>query len=164
MNKMLIKEINILKKKLNLKNEKSLDEFNDKQLKEYIDKKIEEAKKEFKKILEEKIKEKDNEIKEEINQLKEEQEKLLNQIQHKDQINPKIKIPLVEKDKKEIKKNQVINFNKFEDNDNVNLINDFNSIKIENMKVSKVIAINLKINYIKSVAVYKIKRNNENLI
>ena len=161
MNLMLIKEINTLKKKLNLKNEKSLDEFNDKQLKEYIDKKIEEAKKEFNKILEEKIKEKDNEIKEEINQLKEEQEKLLNQIQHKDQINPKIKIPLVEKDKKEIKKNQVINFNKFEDNDNVNLINDFNSIKIENMKVSKVIAINLKINYIKSVAVYKIKRNNE---
>ena len=155
---MLIKEINILKKKLNLKNEKSLDEFNDKQLKEYIDKKIEEAKKEFNKILEEKIKEKDNEIKEEINQLKEEQEKLLNQIQHKDQINPKITIPLVEKDKKEIKKNQVINFNKFEDNDNVNLINDFNSIKIENMKVSKVIAINLKINYIKSVAVYKIKK------
>ena len=161
MNLMFIKEINTLKKKFNSKNEKSLDEFNDKQLKEYIDKKIEEAKKEFNKILEEKIKEKDNEIKEEINQLKEEQEKLLNQIQHKDQINPKIKIPLVEKDKKEIKKNQVINFNKFEDNDNVNLINDFNSIKIENMKVSKVIAINIKINYIKSVAVYKIKRNNE---
>ena len=45
MNLMFIKEINTLRKKLNLKNEKPLDELikeNDNQLKEYIDKKIEE--------------------------------------------------------------------------------------------------------------------------
>ena len=65
MNLMFIKEINILKKKLTLKNEKPLDELikeNDKQLKEYIDKKIEESKNEYQQKFEENIKEKDKEI------------------------------------------------------------------------------------------------------
>ena len=88
MNLMFIKEINILKKKLTLKNEKPLDELikeNDKQLKEYIDKKIEESKNEYQQKFEENIKEKDKEItelKQKINQLKQEQEKKLNEIKN----------------------------------------------------------------------------------
>ena len=63
--------------------------------------------------------------------------------------------------KKEAKKNGVINFNMFDENDNVNLNNDFSNINIENIKISKVIVNNLKIAFMKSVAVYKIIRNNE---
>ena len=63
--------------------------------------------------------------------------------------------------KKEAKKNGVINFNMFDENDNVNLNNDFSNINIENIKISKIIVNNLKITFMKSVAVYKIERNNE---
>ena len=57
--------------------------------------------------------------------------------------------------KKEAKKNGVVNFNMFDENDNVNLNNDFSNINIENIKISKVIVNNLKITFMKSVAVYK---------
>ena len=163
-NLMFMKEINILKKKLNLKNKKPFDELikeNDKQLKEYIDKKIEEYKQENQKKFDEKIKEKEMKIKdlnEKINRLKQEQGKKLNEIQNvferKISEIENILSPIIEKEKR----NEIIAFNKL--NDNVNLINDFTNINVENMK-NKIIVNNLKINWMKSVAVYKIIRNNE---
>ena len=158
----LLKEINLLKNKLNTKNEKSFNELineNNKQLKEYINKKIEESKEEYKKIYEEKIKEKDKEIKELkdiINQLKQEQEKKLNELQNKLSENEKVLKPLLEEyNEKEVQKE----FN--ENNDNVNLINNFNIIDVNKMEEIKIIANNLYLTFIKSVAVYKIKRNDE---
>ena len=89
----LLNEINSLKKKLDSKNEKTNEELlkeNEIKIKEYIDKKINETKQEmiqkYEKILEEKIKEKDNEIKilkDEINKLKTEQEKIMKQLNDK---------------------------------------------------------------------------------
>ena len=90
----LFNEINSLKKKLDSKNEKTnevLLKENEIKIKEYIDKKINETKQEmiqkYELILEEKIKEKDNEIKilkEEINKLKTEQEKIMKQLNDKE--------------------------------------------------------------------------------
>ena len=164
MNLMFIKEINTLKKKFNSKNEKSLDDLikeNDEQLKEYINKKIEETKKEYQQKFEEKINKKEIEIKdlnEKINRLKQEQIKQLNEIKtlYEKKISEfeKILSPIIEKEKR----NEIIAFNKL--NDNVNLINDFTNINVENMK-NKTIVNNLKITFMKSVAVYKIIRNNE---
>ena len=150
MNLMFIKEINSLKKKLNSKNEKS------------FDKQIEETVKEYQKILNDKIIEKDKEIKDlkkEINQLKQEQEKKLNEIkkifERKNFTNENILNPIIVKEKE---KKEIIKYDKV--NDNVNLINDFTNINFENMK-NKTIANNLNIKWLKSVAVYKIIRNNE---
>ena len=151
----IIKEINSLKQKLNTKNEKSIEELikdNNKELKEYINNKIEENNK----IYEEKIKEKDNEIKELkeiINQLKKEQEQKLNELQNKYLEYEKVLKPLLEEYKTQKE------FNEY--NDNVNLINNFNLIDVNKMKNIKTIANNLKITFMKSVAVYKIKRNDE---
>ena len=146
-NLIFIKEINILKKKLKSKNEKSLDELikdNDKQLKEYIDKKIEETKKEY----QQKIKEKEMEIKdlkETINMLSQEQEKKFNEIKNiyerKISEFENILSPIIEKEKE--KRNEIIAFNKL--NDNVNLINDFNKINVENMKNKTIV--NIIFNY-----------------
>ena len=150
MNLMFIKEINALKKKLNSKNEKSFDEL------------IKETKQEYQKILNDKIIEKDKEIKDlkkEINQLKQEQEKKLNEIkkifERKNFTNENILNPIIVKEKE---KKEIIKYDKV--NDNVNLINDFTNINFENMK-NKTIANNLNIKWLKSVAVYKIIRNNE---
>ena len=163
---MFIKEINTLKKKFNSKNEKSLDDLikeNDEQLKEYINKKIEETKKEYQQKFEEKINKKEIEIKdlnEKINRLKQEQIKQLNEIKtlYEKKISEieNILSPIIEKEKE--KRNEIIAFNKL--NDNVNLKKDLNKINVENMK-NKTIVNNLKITFIKSVAVYKIIRNNE---
>jgi len=167
MNLMFMKEINTLKKKLNSKNEKSLDVLiknNNKQLTEYIDKKIEESKKEYQQILEEKIKEKHfeiNDLNKKLNKLNQEQEKKLNEIENVHEIKASEieKISVIKKEKeKEKEKNEIIKFNKL--NDNVNLIIDFNNINVENMK-NKTIVNNLKIKWMKSVAVYKIIKNNE---
>ena len=150
----IIKEINSLKQKLNTKNEKSIEELikdNNKELKEYINNKIEENKK----IYEEKIKEKDNEIKELkeiINQLKKEQEQKLNELQNKYLEYEKVLKPL-------LKEYSLKEFNEY--NDNVNLINNFNLIDANKIQNIKTIANNLKIDSFKSVAVYKIKRNDE---
>ena len=84
----LLNEINYLKKKLDSKNEKTNEELlKENEIKEYIDKKIIETKQEmiqkYEKILEEKIKEKDNEIKilkEEINKLKKKKKKIMKQL------------------------------------------------------------------------------------
>ena len=155
MNILFLKEINSLKQKLNAKNEKSIEELikdNNKELKEYINNKIEENKK----IYEEKIKEKDNEIKELkeiINQLKKEQEQKLNELNNKYLEYEKVLKPLLKEYYKE--------FNEY--NDNVNLINNFNLIDVNKIKNIKTIANNLKITYVKSVAVYKIKRDDEML-
>ena len=131
MNFIFLKEINSLKNKLNLS--------------------------------EEKIKEKDNKIndlKEKMEQLKQEQETKINEIENKYEkkisdienlINPIIE--------KENERNEIIKFNKL--NDNVNLVNDFTEIDVENMRIEKNIANNLNIKWMKSVAVYKIIRNNE---
>ena len=108
-NLMFIKEINILKKKLKSKNEKSFDELikeNDKQLKEYIDKKIEETKQEYQQIMEKKEME-IKDLNEKINQLKQEQEKKLNEIKNTyerkiSEIENKLK-PIIEKKKRELK-------------------------------------------------------------
>ena len=149
-NLMFMKEINILKKKLNLKNKKPFDELikeNDKQLKEYIDKKIEEYKQENQKKFDEKIKEKEMKIKdlnEKINRLKQEQGKKLNEIQNvferKISEIENILSPIIEKEKE---KNEIIAFNKL--NDNVNLINDFTNINVENMKNKTIV--NIIFNY-----------------
>ena len=182
-----LKEINILKKELKSKNEKTIDELikeNNKQLKEYVDKKIEESKQEYIKIFEEKIKEKDNEINKlkEINEkLKKNKEKELDVIQNlpkqkiteKEKISQqnkekipqknKEKIPQLNKEKEKQKQENEIIIKHNELNDNLNLINDFNNINIESMKVTKSIANNLKITFMKSVAVYKIIRSNDML-
>ena len=154
MNILFLKEINSLKQKLNTKNEKSIEELikdNNKELKEYINNKIEENKK----IYEEKIKEKDNEIKELkeiINQLKKEQEQKLNELNNKYLEYEKVLKPL-------LKEYSLKEFNEY--NDNVNLINNFNLIDVNKMKEIKILENNLNITYVKSVAVYKIKRNDE---
>ena len=169
MNIIFVKEINTLKKELKSKNEKTNDELikeNNKQLKEYIDKKIEEFKKEYIKIFEEKMKEKDNEINKlkEINEkLKKNKEKELDIIKNlpkqKIKEKEKEKIPQLNKEKEKQKNEFIIKYNEL--NDNVNLINDFNNINVENMKISKSIDNNLKITFMKSVAVYKIIRNDK---
>ena len=46
-------------------------------------------------------------------------------------------------------------------NDNVNIVNDFNCENISNMKNIKTIPSNYSITYMKSIAVYAIKKNNE---
>ena len=157
MNILFLKEINSLKQKLNAKNEKSIEELikdNNKELKEYINIKIEENNK----IYEEKIKEKDNEIKELkdiINQLKKEQEQKLNELNNKYLEYEKVLKPLLEKYQTQKEFN--------ENNDNVNLINNFNLIDVNKIQNIKTIANNLNISWLKSVAVYKIKRNDEML-
>jgi len=159
MNVIFLKEINTLKKELKSKNEKSIDELikeNNKQLNEYINKKFEE----YEKIFLEKMEEKDNEInklKKIIEKLIPEQEKKLNKVQNDWQIISEEKKSLLEENKK-VEKN---NDNKLDENDNINLIDDFNNINVNNMKVNLNIVNNLNIRWTKSVAVYKIKRNNE---
>ena len=165
MNLMFLKEIDTIKKKLDSTKEKSFDELikeSNKQLKEYIDKIIEETKQKYDEIFGEKIREKDNEIKdlkETINILKQDQEKKLNEMKNvyerKISEMENILNPIIEKEKE---RKEIIEFNKL--NDNVNLINDFTNINIENLK-NKTIANNLEINWVQSVAVYKIIRNNE---
>ena len=95
-----------------------------------------------------------------MEQLKQKQETKINEIENKYEkkisdienlINPIIE--------KENERNEIIKFNKL--NDNVNLINDFTEIDVENMRIEKNIANNLNIKWMKSVAVYKIIRNNE---
>ena len=139
MNLMFLKEIDTIKKKLDSTKEKSFDELikeSNKQLKEYIDKIIEETKQKYDEIFGEKIREKDNEIKdlkETINILKQDQEKKLNEMKNvyerKISEMENILNPIIEKEKE---RKEIIEFNKL--NDNVNLINDFTNINIENMK------------------------------
>ena len=120
-----IKEINFLKKKLKSKNEKTFDELieeNEEKLKEYVDKKIEESKEMLEKLFEEKIKEKDNKIvqlEKQIEKLKQEQKNKLNNIKNDDQNIQKIKNELQEEDKKIIRKKDIINFIKSDDNNNI---------------------------------------------
>ena len=131
-----IKEINFLKKKLKSKNEKTFDELieeNEEKLKEYVDKKIEESKEMLEKLFEEKIKEKDNKIvqlEKQIEKLKQEQKNKLNNIKNDDQNIQKIKNELQEEDKKIIRKKDIINFIKSDDNNNIkkNLENEDNII------------------------------------
>ena len=86
------------------------------------------------------------ELKEKINQLKQEQEKKLNEIKtlYEKKISEfeKILKPIIEKEKERI---EIIAFNKL--NDNVNLINDFNKINVENMKNKTIV--NIIFNYYK---------------
>ena len=152
MNIIFLKEINILKKELKSKKEKSINE--------YINKKFEE----YEKIFIEKMEEKDNEInklKKIIEKLIPDQEKQLNKVQSDWQIISEEKKSLLDDTKKENKKVEKNNYNKLDYNDNVNLINNFNNINVNNMKVNQIIDNNLNIRWTKSVAVYKIKRNNE---
>ena len=152
MNIIFLKEINILKKELKSKKEKSINE--------YINKKFEE----YEKIFIEKMEEKDNEInklKKIIEKLIPDQETQLNKVQSYWQIISEEKKSLLDDTKKENKKVEKNNHNKLDYNDNVNLINNFNNINVNNMKVNQTIDNNLNIRWTKSVAVYKIKRNNE---
>ena len=112
------------------------------------------------------MKEKDNEINKlkEINEkLKKNKEKELDIIKNlpkqKIKEKEKEKIPQLNKEKEKQKNEFIIKYNEL--NDNVNLINDFNNINVENMKISKSIDNNLKITFMKSVAVYKIIRNDK---
>ena len=103
--------------------------------------------KENQSIYEEKIKEKENEIKELkeiINQLKQEKEKKLNENNILE--NKKVLKPLLDE---------------CQFNDNINLINNFNLIDANKMNDIKIIENSLNITSIKSVTVYKIKRNDK---
>ena len=144
----LREEINSLKKKLNSKNEiEELLKIKENNLKEYINLKIEESKNElideYKKTLEYTIKEKDNVtkiLKESMDSIKKElAEKLItperNQVQ-----------------KKEEKTNQIIY-----DQNLLNDLGNFNPLKMQNLGI---IANNLEINFMRSVAVFQILRNN----
>ena len=84
-----------------------------------------------------------------VNEIENKYEKKISDIENL--INPTIE--------KENERNEIIKFNKL--NDNVNLINDFTEIDVENMRIEKNRANNLNIKWMKSVAVYKIIRNNE---
>ena len=147
----ILKEINSLKKKLKSNNEKSKEE-----LKAYVNSKIKETKQEYIKILEDK----DNEIKsikEELIKIKKEQENILKQIQNKDknkynEILGNLK-PMLNEWKTKIYKEMK------ELNDNVNLINNFKSININKMKVINSLSNKINLISIKSVAVYKISKN-----
>ena len=155
----LINEVNILKNKLN--------ENKENKMKEYINNKDNEIKneiiKENKKIIEEKINIIDNKYKEKINEIKKEYEDKIKEFQNKQnqiisEINKNLNLLLNEYNKKiekeKIEKEKEIN------NDNVNLINDFKCYNINTMN-NNIISNNLKIIYMKSVAVYNIIKNNE---
>ena len=159
----LVNEVNSLKKKLSSKNEKPNEELvkeNEVKIKGYIEQKINESKQEIiqkcEKFFEDKIKEKDNEIKQlkdTINKLKEELNQKISEIEKN------LKPILEERKEKEKQKKESEKYNEL--NDNVNLINNFTNFNITNMKTINVIANNLGITHMKSVAVYKITKNNE---
>jgi len=166
-NTILLDEINSLKKKLNSKKTKNKTKSVDKlelKLKKYIDTKIEESNQKYIKI----INEKDNEIKklkETINSLKQGKDgKILGNYNIDEQkildIEKKLN-PLLE-EWKEKEKKEVVKYNEI--NDNVNLLNDF---KFNNFDTKTDInnfsnqIYNLDITFLKSVAVYKIIRNDE---
>ena len=159
----LVNEVNSLKKKLSSKNEKPNEELvkeNEVKIKGYIEQKINESKQEIiqkcEKFFEDKIKEKDNEIeqlKDTINKLKEELNQKISEIEKN------LKPILDERKEKEKQKKESEKYNEL--NDNVNLINNFTNFNINNMKTINVVANNLDITYMKSVAVYKITKNNE---
>ena len=155
----LINEVNILKNKLN--------ENKENKMKEYINNKDNEIKneiiKENKKIIEEKINIIDNKYKEKINEIKKEYEDKIKEFKNKQneiisEINKNLNLLLneykIKKEKEKEKEIERLN------NDNVNLINDFKCYNINTMN-NNIISNNLKITYMKSVAVYNIIKNNE---
>ena len=164
-----IKEIKILKDEL--KNEQELkinslkDEYNknNKEYKNYYENKLIELKKEQ----EIKINEIKNQQNENIKYFKSSQESIINKInkEHELKINEieKKVIILFEEymKKKKLEEEDKEKKLNFEFNDNVNLINDFKCENISNMKNINTIANNLFITWTKSVAVYKIIKNNE---
>ena len=176
----LINEVNSLKNKLN---EKSNNEMENK-MKEYIDKKNNELKNEIikdnEKILEEKINIEDNnhkDIKEIISGLKKEYEDKIKEFQNKQneiisEMDKNLNLLLAEyKVKKEVEEQKEKEIEREEEekkelerknelNDNVNLINDFKFYNINTMR-NNTISNNLYITYMKSVAVYNIKKNND---
>ena len=159
----LVNEVNSLKKKLSSKNEKPNEELvkeNEVKIKGYIEQKINESKQEIiqkcEKFFEDKIREKDNEIKQlkdTINKLKEELNQRISEIEKN------LKPILEERKEKEKQKKESEKYNEL--NDNVNLINNFTNFNINNMKTINVVANNLGITHMKSVAVYKITKNTE---
>ena len=95
-----------------------------------------------------------------INKINKEYELKINEIKKKVIIlfEEYMKKKKLEEEEKE--KEKKLNF-EFKFNDNVNLINDFKCENISNMKNINTIANNLYITWTKSVAVYKIIKNNE---
>ena len=153
-------------------------------MKEYIDKKNNELKNEIikdnEKILEEKINIGDNnhkDIKEIISGLKEEYEDKIKEFQNKQneiisEMDKNLNLLLAEyKVKKEVEEQKEKEIEREEEekkeiernnelNDIVNLINDFKFYNINTMR-NNTISNNLYITYMKSVAVYNIKKNND---
>ena len=175
----LINEVNSLKNKLN---EKSNNEMENKMI-EYIDKKNNELKEEIikdnEKILAEKLNIVNNNknIEEIISGLKKEYEDKIKEFQNKQneiisEMDKNLKLFLEEyKVKKEVEKEKEKEIEREEEekkeierknelNDNVNLINDFKFCNVNTMR-NNTISNNLYITYMKSVAVYNIKKNND---
>ena len=153
-----------MKEYINNKNNEIKNEIKEKEniMKEYINNKNNEIIKENKKIIEEKINIIDN-----INEIKKEYEDKIKEFKNKQneiisEINKNLNLLLHEYNIKKLKKEKLMKeFEiKNELNDNVNLINDFKCYNINKLN-NNIISNNLKITYIKSVAVYNIIRNNE---
>ena len=158
----LLNEVNKLKKIVNSKKEKEENELNIKNKKlmnENEKEQIKELKKE--KDLElNKIKKENNNIniKEEINKLKNEMDFKIKEIEKKVEVLFKEYNNKLKGEKEEIEQLKKLDI---EYNDNVNLINDFKCENIANIKTINTITTNATINWMKSVAVYTIIRNNE---
>ena len=163
--KELINDINSINEDINKKMDDLKNEIN-KDIQKILTKKLNELKKEY----ETKINAIEKNYEKKINELKQNQELKINLIKNDYNKNINEFKSLSENQITELKKESKILIEEYnrkekklnlEFNDNVNLINNFKCKNITNMKNINTIANNLNINFMKSVAVYKIIKNDE---